>query len=119
MFRLFARSLRNHFAAWLCGCWIALTLAVPVVQSLRVDHHAVEVDCVSAAVPTSVPYSDTSVDEASLRLYQAGPRIDFGGPGAIANSLVAKAFELASTSVQHRDHAWHPTLLDLGIALRL
>ncbi len=119
MFRLLRRPANKQVAAWLCGCWVALTLVVPLAQSVRMDDGVVTTDCVSASVPASAPYSDTSVDESSLRLSPAVTRIDFGGFAEVVDPLLGCSIVSDTLCARQLSGANKSTLLDLGIALRL
>ncbi len=119
MFRFVRYREKHSIAALLCVCWIALTFAVPLAPSLRPDHRATELDCVSAAVPASLPYSDTSIDESSTRLLSVTPRIDFGGLSNFCDPLIRRASHFAVTTRVLGSGVSKPSLLALGILLRL
>ncbi len=119
MFGPSRRSTRNFLAALLCGCWVALTLLVPVIQSQHVVLKTTVVDCVSASLPSTTPFSDTSIDESTLRLSQSVSKIDDVERYSVPSRLL-KQWTVSTSSPSHGGSSlFNPSLLTLGIALRL
>ncbi len=119
MFGQSRRSARNFLAVLLCGCWVALTLVFPVVQSQRVSHETQVVDCVSASLPSTTPFSDTSIDESTLRLSQSVSKIDVIERYSLPGQLLKQWTLSTSTPAHGGASVFNPSLLTLGIALRL
>ena len=119
MFGQLRRPTRSFCAALICGCWVILTLAVPIAHSHCFTQPTVTVDCLTANVPASTPFSDTSIDESTLRLSQAVSKIDAVGNGLSASYMRKQRAGCSCLVSAGGSSALNQSLLTLGIALRL
>ncbi len=108
----------RSFAGWICGLWLLATILVPV-HFANSFHDANSDQSISVCNSSAIHFADTSSTEVSYRLLPAIWKVDCPTHGWSDYEVNQRVVSVSHSVDKCLREAMQPSLLRLGVALRL